>query len=61
VCGDQPAAYLKGRSLPKDLNLDVSRYDGMTDEEIFTRMKAIEMMFSPTLVMTKQYDLRNSQ
>jgi len=33
----------------------------MTDEEIFARMKAIEMMFSPTLVMTKQYDLRNSQ
>jgi hypothetical protein len=47
--------------LPKDLNLDVSRYDGMTDEEIFARLKAIEKMFSPMLVLAKQYDLCNSQ
>jgi hypothetical protein len=47
--------------LPKDLNLDVSRYDGMTDEEIFARLKAIEKMFSPMLVLAKQDDLCNSQ
>jgi hypothetical protein len=60
VCRDQSATYLKGRSLPKDRNLEISPNDGMTEEEIFARLKAIEMMFSPTLVLTKQY-LRDSQ
>jgi hypothetical protein len=40
---DKPQAYLKiiASLLPKDLNLNVSKYDGLTDEQLIVRLRTL--------------------
>jgi hypothetical protein len=40
---NQPAQFLKviARVLPKDLNLNISPYDSMTDEQLIARLRVL--------------------
>jgi len=51
VRADKPDAYLKviASLMPKDLNINVNQFDGMTDDELIERIRALDATIRPFL------------
>jgi hypothetical protein len=48
---EKPEAYLKviASLLPKDLNLNVSKYDHLTDEQLISRLRVLSKQAAPLI------------
>lgn len=48
---EKPDQYLKviASLMPKDLNINVNQYDGMTDDELIERLRALDATLRPFL------------
>jgi hypothetical protein len=48
---EKPEVYLKviASLLPKDLNLNVSRYDHLTDEQLISRLRVLSKQAAPLI------------
>lgn len=48
---EKPDAYLKviASLMPKDLNINVNQFDGMTDDELIERIRALDATIRPFL------------
>lgn len=51
VRDEKPDAYLKviASLMPKDLNINVNQFDGMTDDELIGRIRALDATIRPFL------------
>lgn len=51
VRDEKPDAYLKviASLMPKDLNINVNQFDGMTDDELIERIRALDATIRPFL------------
>ena len=61
---EKPEAYLKviASLVPKDLNLNVSKYDHLTDEQLIVRLRMLTEQASPILGRLLDHDLaKNDQ
>jgi hypothetical protein len=63
VRSEKPEAYLKviASLLPKDLNLNVSKYDHLTDEQLIVRLRMLTEQAAPILGRLLDHDPAKKQ